>query len=257
MSDEIDDRALRHEFLCKMADEWRVEETLIRTFPVAERILKGLLLEHIIWADEIFIKNFQMKYENLHLSPLEEINLLMYESAKIAGDDAVYTIYSEAIKNELFIDSSRISLLEKVIFYSHISTHALQIYYQLKKEIFLLQDIISLAKCWRFLCRKYNIVDENEMNILINHAKRATKTEIETLFFLLFLAEFGHICEAMKRLNEVLDVLVEKIKNGEMAYQEVQSLTKRLLEQNSDYNDTVSMMINMICNRLFGVFYEN
>ncbi len=257
MSDEIDDRALRHEFLCEMADEWRVEETLIRKFPVAESIFTGLLLDHITWADETFIKNFQMKYENLHLSPLEEINLLMYESAKIAGDDAIYTVYSEAIKSELFIDSSRISLLEKVIFYSHISTHALQIYYQLKKEIFLLQDIVSLAKCWRSLCRKYNIVDQNEMNILINHAKRAIKTEIETLFFLLFLAEFGHICEAMKRLNKVLDVLVEKIRNGKMEYQEVQSLTKRLLEQNSDYNDTVSMMINMICNRLFGVFYEN
>ena len=257
MSDEIDDRALRHEFLCVMADEWRVDEVLVRTFPVAERIFTGLLIDNVSWADETFIKNFQAQYENLHLSALERINLLMFESVKVAGDEGVYTIYSEAIKSELFTSSSRISLLEKVIFYSYTHTHALQIYYQLKKETFLLQDIISLARCWRDLCIKYNVVDEKEMNMLINHARSAIKTEVENLSFSLFLAELVHRCEATKRLKKILDVLVKKIRDGGMEYHEVQILTGKLSEQYTYHNDTVSAMIRMIYNRLFGVFYEN
>jgi len=257
MLDDVDDKALCHEFLCEMADEWKVEETLMRTFPVAESIFTGLLIDNISWADETFIKNFQMRYENLHLSALEGINLLMYESAKVAGDEGVYAIYSEAVKSELFTCSSQISLLEKVIFYSHMSTHALQIYYQLKKDTFFLQDIMFLAKCWRDLCRKYDIVDEKEMNSLINQAKSVIKTEVESLFFSLFLAEFGYVCEARKRLNKVLDVLADKIREEEMGYRDVQVLTKRFLEQDIYQNDIAFAMSNTICNRLFGVFYEN
>ena len=257
MSYEINDTAEWDNFLCEVADEWLIDEVFARTFPVAENIFKSLLLDNVSWVDEAFIKNFQKRYENISLSKADEVSLLMYEAAKITGDDAVYTVYSEAIKSELFTSSSRISLLEKVIFYSRLPTHALKIYYQLKKETFLLQDIISLARCWRSLCSMYSIVDGNETNILINHAKDIIKTEVESLFLSLFLAEFGHICEAMKRLNKALEVLVEKVRSGEMEYQEVQILTRKLSEQYNYHNDTVSAMIRMIYNRLFGVFYEN
>jgi len=257
MSDEIDDAAEWHNFLCEVADEWMIDEVFTRIFPVAENIFKSLLLNNVSWVNETFIKDFQKKYENISLSKADEVSLLMYESAKIAGDDAVYIVYCEAIKNALFTASSWIYLLEKVIVYSRTPVYPLKIYFEIRKEVFLLKDILALARCWRSLCEKYNIVYDEELKMLLNDAVSVTRTDIENLFFVLFLSEFDHLNEARKRLDKVLDALVKKIRNGEMSYQEVKVLISKLFEKHRDQDEATSAMIGTVSNRLFGVFYEN
>ncbi|WP_294959040.1 hypothetical protein, partial [Sulfurovum sp.] len=135
--------------------------------------------------------------------------------------------------------------------------YPLKIYFEIKKEIFGLQDILALARCWRSLCEKYNIVYDREFSTLLSDAENIIRTDIEKLFFTLFLAEAGYLNEARKRLDKVLDILVKNIRLGEMRYREVKALMNKLFEQYSYQNEETSVMVRTVSNRLFGVCYEN
>jgi len=77
LDDDIDYESEWQNFLGDVADEIMIDEVFERSFSLADKTLKSLLLDKTEWLNEVLIENFQTKYSNLSVSKLDAVGTVI------------------------------------------------------------------------------------------------------------------------------------------------------------------------------------
>ncbi len=257
LDDDIDyDKFVRHEIFCEFADEMLEKEIYSKHFPLADKTLKWMLLDKVIWLSDEFIDSFQNKYSGVSVSKLDEVSLLMKEAVSYHDEESIYDIFNTAVVADFGSFRSKIYLLDKAIFYCQGYFYPYKIYSYVEKEVRYSIDYHLLADSLAAIFEKHNVINPDAIKTLLDSSREKMHSDYEKLSLAFSYQRNGYHKEAEEIFKSTIDFIIGKIKAGEKDYQAVRSLIIALGEDYDMEEDNSCSWYLELTNRLYGAFYK-